>query len=350
MSKQDTQWEPTKTPGLYVRRPGRGYYARVTLNGKRTFRSLKTEKLREAQKKLREIQEGHARPPSTKADDKLHKAMAKVIDFRSVRRGIDKPLKQSTKNYHAEILRIAQAAFPDRALAEFDETGLLNTIAEMRQGRSRKKAVFDLLKGTFAKAAESGAIKTNPLAGHRVSQVPKKERKLPTREQLDQIIEIVPKLFPRYGHRAALSIRLLAFSGMRLGEARALEWSDIADDKITIRGEDGLKWREEGETRELHINPPLQAVLDDIAGIYGKVGKVMKGKNMRPQLKAACDELGLQVLTNHDLKSWFITWNLQSGIDVSTISDWTGTSPSVILDRYASMQDEVKKQSAAKLS
>ena len=36
MKKDTTRWETTTTPGRYVRQPGGGFYARVTLNGKRS--------------------------------------------------------------------------------------------------------------------------------------------------------------------------------------------------------------------------------------------------------------------------------------------------------------------------
>lgn len=39
MKQETTRWEATDTSGLYVRQPGGGFYARITLNGKRSWRS-----------------------------------------------------------------------------------------------------------------------------------------------------------------------------------------------------------------------------------------------------------------------------------------------------------------------
>lgn len=80
-----------------------------------------------------------------------------------------------------------------------------------------------LKKRTFAGGVENGVISKNPLAGQVPGQVAKKDCILPTRDQLDQIMQVIPELFPRYGHRAVLSLRYLAFSGMRLMEARSNE-------------------------------------------------------------------------------------------------------------------------------
>ena len=108
--------EAHRAPGLYVREPGGGFYARITLNGKRTWRSLDTEKIREAQKRLRDLQSGHTRQVSTRSDDKLHAAIAKVMEFRSIRRGINRPIKARTAGYHQEILGITKKLSPDRPL------------------------------------------------------------------------------------------------------------------------------------------------------------------------------------------------------------------------------------------
>ena len=42
MKNGTTRWETTTTPGLYVRQPGGRFYARVTLNGKRSWRTDST--------------------------------------------------------------------------------------------------------------------------------------------------------------------------------------------------------------------------------------------------------------------------------------------------------------------
>lgn len=351
MNKEITRWEATGTPGLYVRQPGGGFYARITLNGKRSWRSLKTSKLREAQKLLRALQDGHARQVTTRSDDKLHAAMVKVMEFRSVRRGMSRPLKSSTVDYHAEILASARRLLPDRHLAEFDALGLLKAIQGAALSQSRRKAVFELVKRTFSDAVENGTVKRNPLAGHIPGQVPKKDRTLPTRGELDAMVETVKTLFPRYGHRAAFTLRFLAFSGMRINEARAVTWGDVGEGKIIIRGGDeGLKARGDGQTRILHINPPLQSVLDEIAAVYGRDGRVMPAKGIRPHLKAACESLGIPAMDHHDVRAWFITWNITAGTDVATLAGWVGNSPKVLLERYAAVQDELRKLAATKLA
>lgn len=348
MKQDTTKWEATDTPGLYVRRPGGGFYARVTINGKRSWRTLKTDKLRKAQALLRDLQSGHTKAVSTRTDDKLHAAMEAVIAFRAVRRGMNRPLKKRSAGYHGEILGIAKRLFLDRPLASFDAVALLKAIQDSGYSQSRRKAVFELVKATFRTAVENGVVTKNPLAGHVPGQVPKKDRELPTRDQLDEMMRVIPELFPRFGHRAVFTLRFLAFSGMRLMEARSVKWEDVGTDKIVVKGteDEGTKT---GGTRMLDINPPLRAVLDDIERQYGRKDPVMPAKNIRPQLAAACAKLGIPVIDHHDLRAWFITWGITSGVDVSTLAGWVGNSPKVLLERYASVQDEQRRAAAAKL-
>ena len=352
MKQETTLWEATKTPGLYIRRPGAAFYARIILNGKRTFRSLKTDKLKVALQLLRDLQNGHTKQVSSRSDDKLHAAMDKVIEFRQSRRALkSRGLKKSTVGFHTDILGVAKRLFPDRPLAEFELSALLNILVASGYSQSRRKALFELLKRTFADGVENGTIKRNPLHGQIPGKVGKKDRVLPTRAQLEDIMKVIPEVEPRYGHRAVFTLRFLAFSGMRIDEAKNVQWSDIADGKIAIRGGvEGTKTLDIGQARVMDINAPLQAVLDDIGAFYGTDGRVMPAKSILPHLRAACAKLKIPPVNHHDLRAWFITWGITSGVDVSTLAGWVGNSPTVLLERYASVQDELKRTAAAKLS
>lgn len=351
MKQNTTLWESTDTPGLYIRRPGAVFYARISLNGKRTFRSLETDKLRKAQQLLRDLQNGHTKAVSTRTSDKLHAALSKTMEFRQSRRALkSRALKKSTVAFHTDILLTTKKLFPDRHLAEFELPALLKTLVATGYSQSRRKAIFELLKRTFSDAVENGTIKRNPLHGQIPGKVGKKDRVLPTRAQLDEIAATMPETTPTHGKKAALVLRFLAFSGMRIEEAQNVLWSDIKDGKMTIRGgEEGTKTLDLGQARVMDINVPLQSALDDIAKIYGKEGGVMPARSILPHLRAACAKLKIPVINHHDLRSWFITWGITSGVDVSTLAGWVGNSPTVLLERYAAVQDELRKSAATKL-
>jgi integrase len=249
---------------------------------------------------------------------------------------------------------MAKRIVPDRRLSSFTSEELLGLIggATLKKkakgkalplGQSCRKAIFELVKGAFRKAIADEKFTANPLEGYTPGQVPKKKRKLPTRDQIDKIVAAVIDEYPRSGKRAALTIRFLAFSGLRRSEAASLMWPAVSEGEIEI---DGTKT--EGADRTLQIGPALQGVMDEITAVYGKTGRVVPLKCVRGHLKLACAKLGLQKLTNHDLRAWFVTYALQQGADVPTVADWIGDSPTVVLSRYTSIMDGHKK-TAAKL-
>jgi integrase len=350
MKTNKTTWEAAKIgdqkiQGLFIRRPGESFYARITVNGKRTFRKLKSTKISAAAKECKELQIGFVRAVSTRGIDTLHAAMTETMEFRKVRK-ITRELRPRSVAYNEEILKEAKKLFRDVPLAHITEQSALSEFSRCKFSASRKRALFQLLKGTLARAVESGVISKNPLAGHIPEQTKIKKRELPTREQLEQIIAIMPEVYPKSGRSIALSVRFLAFSGMRIEEAGKCKWSDYRNDRLRVAAD-----TKTGE-RFIDVNPPLKATLDEISEVLGSDPSkvIIPVRRILEQLKVACDKLGLAPLDHHDLRAWFITWCLNNGVDVKTISDWCGNSPNVLLTRYASIQEAKKIELASKLS
>jgi integrase len=350
MTTDKTKWEAAKlddkkVAGLYIRQPGGSFYARITTNGKRTFRKLSATTIRAAAKECKELQLGFVRAVSTRGVETLHAAMAETIEFRKIRK-INRPLRPRTEDFNDDLLKDAKRIFADMPLAHITEQGALSTLSKCKYGASRKRALFQLLKGTLKGAVEKGTIKQNPLAGHIAQQTANKKRELPTREELDSIVDIMSEIYPRRGRAIGLSIRFLAFTGMRISEAIRICWKDYHNNKLNVPAD-----TKTGK-RSLDVNPPLKQTLEEIAEIYGNASEkqIMPVRKILLELKAACKKLDLAPLDHHDLRAWFITWCLNNGIDVKTISDWCGNTPNVLLTRYASIQEMKKIEHASKLS
>lgn len=335
-------------PNLYHR--GGRYYARISTNGKQSWRSLGTTRVTVAKTELAKLQTGQPVDIKKRDEPTLHKAMEETLQFRRTRRGASRPLSEATLAYHGELLKLARRTLPDKRLSSLSTEAILSAIGVAEVGQSRRKALFELVKGAYRRAVDERQTLRNPLAGHTPGQVGRKNRQLPTREELDAIVAEVERQFPKGGKKAALSIRFLAFSGLRRGEALGLTWAHVRGGKLHVtEQENGRRLKTERSRREVQINPPLKSALDEIAAIYGREDRIMPSKCVRAHLKTACAALGFQKLTNHDLRSWFATWAIQSGVDVATVADWMGDSPEVVLRRYTAIMDDHKREAASKL-
>ncbi len=337
------------------------YYARLSEGGKRSWRSLDTTKKSDAKKALALLQTGRPLDIKQREEPTLHAAMETAIAHRRSRRGIGKPLSEATLSYHAELLTTAKRIFPDHRLSSFTEAGLLKAIAAARTqkqkgkparpfGQSRRKAQAELVRQAYRIAIEKGQARSNPLATVELNQPDPKDRRLPTRKELETICTKAIEQNPRHGIAVSMTIKFLAFSGLRVGEARGLTWERIRGDAIhVIEQENGKPLKTRRSKRKIPINPPLQETLEAIAAAYGTDGRVLPLRCVRHQLRTACEALGIQTLTNHDLRSWYATWLIQSGVDIATTSKWLGDDPEVVLRRYAAVTDEHEKQEAGKL-
>jgi integrase len=321
-------------------RDGR-YYARIWANGKRSWRSLETTKLTVARKGLAQLHNGRLSEIQKRAEPTLHRAMKSVIAFRKTRRGAARPFSASTLAYHAELLTLAVRILPDKRLSPLRVETILSAIKKAEVDQSRRKAVFELVKGAYRRAVDEWQTAQNFLAGLVPGQVDRKKRTLPTREQLDEIIAKVEECFPKSGKPTGLTIRFLAFSGLRRGEALGLTWARIKGGALhVVEQENQQRLTPVQSRRKVEISPRLKAVLDAIEEPYGREGRVIPLKCVRHHLKAGCEDLKLQKLTNHDLRSWFATYTLQSGVDIPTVADWLGIAPEVVLRRYPAIMGE----------
>ena len=75
----------------------------------------------------------------------------------------------------------------------------------------------------------------------------------------------------------------------------------------------------------------------------------MPTTNLRKYLEHACAHVGIKRMTHHDLRSWFCTWCVLSGVDVNTTAKWMGDEVQTILRVYLQVNDEAQREAATKL-
>lgn len=129
-------------------------------------------------------------------------------------------------------------------------------------------------------------------------------------------------------------LRLLAYSGARRDEALALKWEDVNFERKFLRiGADGSS--KNSKARYVDFNPELEAHLKEMArrrapdtewifpspqrGDTDKPAKTFRESFSEARKKAGLDWVGF-----HDLRHYFASMAVMSGIDFKTIAEWLG--------------------------
>jgi integrase len=144
----------------------------------------------------------------------------------------------------------------------------------------------------------------------------RKDRYLPSPEILDRLLARLDVAHRGY---AALIVRLLVHTGLRINEARQLTWTDVKPDHIRLPPtitKNGLP----------RIIPFIEGVEPVLAGLR----TVSTGEKVLPQLdckralQCACRDLGLPYLGHHAFRHLFATRCIAAGVDIPTVALWLG--------------------------
>lgn len=138
-------------------------------------------------------------------------------------------------------------------------------------------------------------------------------------------------------------VQLLAFSGMRLNEARSLRWRDVnftQGEFIVTGGETGTK---NHETRTVPLSDDLRALLECIKHTRGSVAPgdcILQTASARKCLQTACRKLAVPPVHHHLLRHYFATCVIESGVDIPTVARWLGHKDggALLMKTYAHLQ------------
>ncbi len=184
-------------------------------------------------------------------------------------------------------------------------------------------------------------------AGKLKSGARPKEIALPSRPDMMRIVEEMRRVPPpkngyegnpgQVGHLKRIAeeladhTELLIYSGMRKGEAKKSKVGDDLGDSFKIWGK-----KSEDAERTIPVNPSLRNVLDRLkARRSGAMDRLLVTSEPGKALKRACARLGLPKMRNHDLRHFFASACIASGVDIITTARWMGhTDTNQILRTY----------------
>lgn len=215
-------------------------------------------------------------------------------------------------------------------------------------------------------AIDAEIIKRNRFLKIKIEKQKKKDNFL-TNAQLSSFLKITKEVENKTNYTLVL---LLAFSGMRIGEAKGLQWTDINFEKNEIsinRTRDAKGTRKPKTKRSTRILKMDEAVMKQLKSYrtwckatHLKFGIEFENSNyvfishqggtkigtptVTYLFRRLCEKANVDI-TAHALRHTHATILISNGVDVITIADRLGNTPQMILDVYAHTFEELQLKS-----
>ena len=331
--KPTKTWERTRLQNLIRHKSGR-YYARAFAGGKEVWKSLKTSHFSVAEAGLAEFLKEHRQRRSNgngEVSAKMTFGEAAVIHLRNLNDNLS--IKPRTRHYWRQRLAALIKSWPGlnetevRRITHTDCKKWASTYAKTASPTNYNNTVA-LLRHVLNVAIEAGVIYSNPAAALKRAAIRGKEITLPTIDKFNALLAEMRAGHSRDSRNCADFALGLAVTGMRKGEANALEWRDVDFEagEIVVRGdpETGTKnW----ELRRVPLIPDARALFQRMRSERADEpldAKVFAVRECQKALDRACKKVGTDRITHHDLRHLFATRCIESGVDVPTTSRWLG--------------------------
>jgi integrase len=331
--KPTKTWERTRLQNLVRHKSGR-YYARAFAGGKEVWKSLKTSHFSVAQARLAEFLKEHRQRVSNgngQVSAKMTFGDAAGIHLRNLTDNLS--IKPRTRHYWRQRLAALIKSWAGlngtdvRKITRADCKKWASAYVKTASPTNYNNTVA-ILRHVLNVAIEAGVIYSNPAAALKRAAIRGKEIALPTIGKFNALVAEMRAGHSRDSRNCADFALGLAVTGMRKGEANALEWRDVDFEagEIVVHGdaETGTKnW----ELRRVPLIPDARTLFQRMRSERADESLDAKAFFVRECQKAldrACKKVGTDRITHHDLRHLFATRCIESGVDIPTVSRWLG--------------------------
>jgi integrase len=260
-------------------------------------------------------------------------------------------MKDSTKHHKTQILEVLARTLPNKAVGMWSEDDIFewwNSPGVARYSATRRNAFLDAFR-LLCKLLRTAGAHSKPL-GLDLKRVPviTKEIIIPSKKQFKRLLEEMKRDGFKSAENAANFVEFMAYSGVRIGDARSVRWEDVGKESIRVkiqktRALKGEQWR------SIPIIPSMKELLKTLDRSSGEF--VMKIKCPRMQIKRACGRLGYPNYTPHTFRHLFATAVIEAKVDIPTLSRWLGHSDGgkLAMKTYGHLRDEHSLEQAKKV-
>lgn len=313
---------------LYRLEQSGGYYALIKRADKQFRRSLRTKDRKLAERRLAELRQQVGN--LTVSDDSrlaFHEIAKRWLASTT------HALKPSSILRRETCIRNLTPFFAGLAIRNIRPNHCEHWLTE-RAGQIAPQTMvheLDTMRLVFEYAIRHGLMLSNPADGIKRRKIAPKPIEIPTREQFRKLVAAIRENdgrpdSQRKAKAGADLVELLAYSGCRIHEAVSLTWADVdfARNSLTITG--GEQGTKNHEPRTIPMTDALRSLLSCL-----KVERkpppsdpISLIQDAKKCLATACRRLGCAHFTHHDMRHFFATTCIESGVDIPTVSRWLG--------------------------
>ena len=334
-------------------RNGHGaYYAIVKVQGKQIKRSLRTLDALLAKRRLAEFRQKVERLTGTEKGLLFEDLTKRWLE------SIRGHLKLSSYNRRVTCINQLIPLFkgkPVRSLGLADIEKWKATRTPKLSARSFN-IELETLRLLFEYAKEDlRIILENPVSRIKRRKQDKKQSSIPTKAQFAAFIQEIRNV----AKDTAYFVEFLAYSGLRLGEAREVVWQDINfESKILLvtGGEIGTK---NHETRTIPLFSPLEELLKKLRNSNSsnhssiqRNTRIFQIDSAKKAIAGACKRLSLPHWGHHTMRHFFCSNAIEAGIDFKVIAEWLGHKDGGVLvaKTYGHLRNEHSRAMAEKMT
>jgi integrase len=355
-------WETTSVQNLIRYQPSGTYFARFKVGGRLVRKSLHTTVFSVAKQRLGDkIEEYRSRQESVKAfaNGKMTVGDAAQVYLNKI--DGNPALSPNSKIYYRAMFDFIKRTWPallGTDVRKVSERECQNWLVGFQQKYApiTVNNSIAVLRGIFKETIDAGARFSNPAAELQKVRILPKRLELPSREQFAQFVEAIRTSGESNAEENANMVRLLAYSGMRISEARNVTWRDVNFTKLQlhVRG-DAERGTKNGERRFVPMIPELEGMLTELRTQRGSEpfdAPVARVFNCEKSMTKAAEKIVMARITHHDLRHFFATICIESGVDIPTVSRWLGHKDggALCMKTYGHLRQEHSVEQARRVS
>lgn len=283
------------------------------------------------------------------------------------------PRKDSTKSLYDSLLSTHVIGQPVGAIAldRLKPTDIEAMIVGLRSGMASSTVykVFMVLRLSLDDAVRDGLLAVNPMQKVRPPAIESEEVRHLSADEVGLLFTALQ------GSQYEAIVRLLAFSGLRKGEAIGLRWVDVDFDRrtfkvvLTLSGFGPTEPKTKKSRRTLEMSEYLTTLLETqrmkqledrvrAADVWTETGYVFTSETGTPldprnTLRAvtkAGEKAGLGHLNVHTLRHSVATMLLEAGVHDKAVADILGHSDTRMTARYAHTSDRYAREAMSGLA